>query len=48
MEVVNPYDIKATIDVFKKAKEYQGLSVVISRQPCVIKALKAGVRRKPL
>ncbi len=48
VEVVNPYDIKATIDVFKKAKEYQGLSVVISRQLCVIKALKAGVRRKPL
>lgn len=48
VEIVNPYDVKATVETFKKAKEYPGLSVVIARQPCVIKALKAGARRRPL
>jgi len=47
VETVAPYDIEATIETFKRAKECPGLSVVIAKQACVISALRAGVRRRP-
>ena len=47
VETVDPYDIEATIETFKRAKECPGLSVVIAKQACVISALRAGVRRRP-
>ncbi len=47
VEVVDPYDLEATLDVFKRAKEFEGTSVVIAKQPCVIHARRSGVRRKP-
>ena len=44
VEVVDPYDLEKTIDGFQRAKDYPGLSVVIARQPCVIKARRSGTR----
>ncbi len=34
VEVVNPYDIRKTKDVLKKALDHQGVSVVVARMPC--------------
>ncbi len=47
VEVVDAYDCKATEEVFKRAKEYNGTSVVIAEQACVIDARRAGIRLKP-
>lgn len=47
VEVVDAYDCKATEEVFKRAKEYAGTSVVIAEQACVIDARRAGIRLKP-
>ncbi|MGP8330913.1 MAG: indolepyruvate ferredoxin oxidoreductase subunit alpha [Methanosarcinaceae archaeon] len=47
VEVVDAYDYKATEEVFKRAKEYVGTSVVIAEQACVIDARRAGIRLKP-
>ncbi len=47
VEVVDAYDYKATEEVFKRAKEYAGTSVVIAEQACVIDARRAGIRLKP-
>lgn len=44
METVDPYDLEKTLESFQRAKEYPGLSVVIARQPCVIKARRSGAR----
>jgi indolepyruvate ferredoxin oxidoreductase alpha subunit len=35
-----------TLESFQRAKDYPGLSVIIARQPCVIKARRSGVRPK--
>ncbi len=45
VETVDPYDLDKTIQSFQKAKDYPGLSVVIARQPCVIRARRSGARR---
>ncbi|WP_292466242.1 indolepyruvate ferredoxin oxidoreductase subunit alpha [Methanolobus sp.] len=47
VETVDPYDLKQTEEVFKRAKDYKGTSVVITRQLCVIDAKRSGIRRKP-
>lgn len=47
VETVDPYDLNATLETFRKAKECQGLSVVIAKQACITNARRAGVRRKP-
>ena len=47
VEVVDAYDRKATEEVFRRAKEYDGTSVVIAEQACVINARRAGIRLKP-
>ncbi|AMQ18274.1 indolepyruvate ferredoxin oxidoreductase subunit alpha [Thermococcus peptonophilus] len=36
VEVVDPYDIKATYETIKKALKVDGVSVVVSRQPCAL------------
>ena len=46
VETVDPYDLDTAIEGFQRAKEYPGLSVVIARQPCVIKARRGGARRR--
>nr|QNO52490.1 indolepyruvate oxidoreductase subunit IorA [Methanosarcinales archaeon ANME-1 ERB6] len=47
VETVDPYDLNATLETFRKAKECHGLSVVIAKQACITNAIRAGVRRKP-
>ena len=47
VETVDPYDIDATIETFKRAREFQGLSVVIAKQACVTNARRAGIKRRP-
>jgi indolepyruvate ferredoxin oxidoreductase alpha subunit len=47
VETVDPYDIDASLLTFGRAREYEGLSVVIARQECVIMAMRGGIRRKP-
>jgi indolepyruvate ferredoxin oxidoreductase, alpha subunit len=46
VETVDPYDLDKALECFQKAKEFPGLSVVIARQACVIKARRGGVKRK--
>jgi len=43
---VDPYDLEGTIEGFKKARDFDGLSVVIARQACVIKARRSGSARR--
>jgi len=45
VETVDPYDLDRTIECFQRAKEFPGLSVVIARQPCVIKARRSGGKK---
>ncbi|MBW6469924.1 MAG: indolepyruvate ferredoxin oxidoreductase subunit alpha, partial [Methanosarcinaceae archaeon] len=47
VEVVDAYDCKATEEIFKRAKEYNGTSVVIAEQACVINARRMGIKHKP-
>ncbi len=47
VEVFDPYDLEQTEEVFKRAKEHRGTSVVITDQLCVIDAKRSGIRRKP-
>ncbi len=46
VETTDPYDIDKAIETFRSAKDYPGLSVVIARQACVIKARRSGSSRK--
>ncbi|AKB17781.1 MULTISPECIES: indolepyruvate ferredoxin oxidoreductase subunit alpha [unclassified Methanosarcina] len=45
--VVNPYNLEETQEAFKAAKDFEGTSVVIAKQPCVISVKRAGIRRVP-
>ncbi|MCK9151240.1 indolepyruvate ferredoxin oxidoreductase subunit alpha [Methanobacterium alcaliphilum] len=36
VETINPLSLKKTVDVYKRALEYDGVSVVISKYPCVL------------
>jgi indolepyruvate ferredoxin oxidoreductase alpha subunit len=42
VETIDPYDIDCSIDAFRRAREYPGLSVIIAKQDCVIKARRSG------
>ena len=46
VEAVDPYDLDLAIETFQRAKEYEGLSVVIAKQDCVITARRHGRRAK--
>ena len=46
VETVDPYHLDETQESFQRAKDYPGLSVIIAKQPCVIKARRSGVRPK--
>jgi len=45
VETVDPYDLVSLLSVMKDARERPGVKVIIARQPCVITARRAGVRR---
>jgi len=47
VETVDPYDLNKAEEVFRRAKDYKGTSVVITEQLCVIDAKRSGIRRKP-
>jgi indolepyruvate ferredoxin oxidoreductase alpha subunit len=36
IEIINPNDIKKSIEAYKRALEFNGTSVVISKSPCII------------
>ncbi|MEM3391383.1 MAG: thiamine pyrophosphate-dependent enzyme, partial [Archaeoglobaceae archaeon] len=36
VEIVNPYNVRRTIEVLKRAVAHDGVAVVIARQPCAI------------
>jgi indolepyruvate ferredoxin oxidoreductase, alpha subunit len=46
VESVDPYNLDETQESFKRARDYPGLSVIIARQPCVIKARRSNARPK--
>ncbi|MHC1631086.1 MAG: indolepyruvate ferredoxin oxidoreductase subunit alpha [Methanotrichaceae archaeon] len=46
VETTDPYDLEATVNTFKRARDFDGLSVVVAKQACVISAIRSGVRRK--
>jgi indolepyruvate ferredoxin oxidoreductase alpha subunit len=46
VETVDPYDIDAMIETFRRARKCEGLSVVIARQACMTKSRRAGIRRR--
>lgn len=46
VETVDPYHLDETQESFQRAKDYPGLSVIIAKQPCVIKARRSGLLPK--
>lgn len=42
VETVDPFEVDKAVDLFKRAREFPGLSVVVARQACVIHARKGG------
>ena len=46
IEIVNPHNVKKTVDIYKKALEYEGVAVVIARYPCTL--IKGQKRKKPM
>lgn len=47
VETVDPSDINTTIETFRSAKDFQGTSVVVAKQPCMILARRMGIRCSP-
>jgi len=45
VEIVNPYNLKATMQAFKRALDYEGLSVIIAKAPCILLDLKRRKKR---
>ncbi len=45
VEETDPYDLISTEDVFRRARNHTGTSVVITRQPCVIDLRRSGVKK---
>lgn len=45
VETVDPYDLTSLQAALKEARERLGVKVIIARQPCVIIARRAGIRR---
>ncbi|WP_214044700.1 indolepyruvate ferredoxin oxidoreductase subunit alpha [Methanomethylovorans sp.] len=42
VEETDPYDLTSTEDVFRRARDHKGTSVVIAKQPCVIDLRRSG------
>jgi len=45
VETIDPYDLDASIEAFERARDYDGLSVVVAKRACVIDAVRHGIRR---
>ncbi|WOF17244.1 indolepyruvate ferredoxin oxidoreductase subunit alpha [Methanoplanus sp. FWC-SCC4] len=46
VDTIDPYDLTGTLEAFKRAKGHKGVKVIIARQPCVIAARRAGIKRR--
>ena len=46
MKIVNPHNIKKTVDIYKEALEYDGVAVVIARYPCTL--IKGQKKKVPM
>jgi indolepyruvate ferredoxin oxidoreductase alpha subunit len=46
MKIVNPHNIKKTVDIYKEALEYDGVAVVIARYPCTL--IKGQKKKAPM
>ncbi|WP_414469415.1 indolepyruvate ferredoxin oxidoreductase subunit alpha [Methanobacterium sp. ACI-7] len=46
LEVINPLNIKKSEEIFKKALQYEGVAVVISKYPCML--IKTEKAKKPV
>ncbi|MBA3044171.1 indolepyruvate ferredoxin oxidoreductase subunit alpha [archaeon] len=46
IEILDPYNVKKTISAFRRALEYDGVSVLIARHPCTLLELRKG-KKKP-
>ncbi len=45
VETVDPYDLPALLEALREAKKRSGVKVIIAKQPCVIMARRAGLKR---
>ncbi len=45
VEVIDPYDLKNAKQALTRARDHSGMSVIISRQACVITAQRMGIKR---
>jgi indolepyruvate ferredoxin oxidoreductase alpha subunit len=46
LKIVNPHNIKKTVDIYKEALEYDGVAVVIARYPCTL--IKGQKKKAPM
>ncbi|MDO8841120.1 indolepyruvate ferredoxin oxidoreductase subunit alpha [Methanocalculus sp.] len=46
VETVDPYDLTLLLETMRKVKEEKGVRVIIARQPCIIVAKRAGMKRR--
>lgn len=46
LKIVNPHNIRKTIDIYKEALEYDGVAVVIARYPCTL--IKGQKKKAPM
>lgn len=47
VKVTDPFNVENTIEIFNRAKEHKGTSVVISKQECIITARRRGIKPRP-
>jgi indolepyruvate ferredoxin oxidoreductase alpha subunit len=45
IEIVDPYNVKETVSAFRKALEYDGVSVLIARHTCTLLELRKGKKK---
>lgn len=46
IEVINPLNLRKTVDTYKRALEYNGVAVVIARYPCTL--IKGQKKKRPM
>ena len=47
VETADPYDLADLTEALRRSRDQKGVRVIIAKQPCVISARRAGVKRKP-
>ncbi|MGL6297808.1 MAG: thiamine pyrophosphate-dependent enzyme, partial [Methanobacteriaceae archaeon] len=46
IEVINPLNLRKTVDTYKRALEYDGVAVVVARYPCTL--IKGQKKKRPM